>query len=165
MDTRHQEELPACDFRTESVTPRIYVCSHVRVRTVDGLVTSEVCQICSVRRLPSGPLLHSTVGSQRRSPGVISQAWSLTQAMTAFVADGCRTLSAEEYQARLTVCDGCDRRRGNRCMECGCRLSMKARGRAFHCPLNKWPSLSQPVVSSEVPVVSNVEPEQEEPHS
>ena len=55
------------------------------------------------------------------------------------LADGCKTLSGEEYRGRLEICDGCDRRKGNRCLECGCKLSLKARGRAFKCPKDKWP--------------------------
>jgi hypothetical protein len=77
---------------------------------------------------------------QRRFPGLASQAWNLATALAEFVADGCRTVSAEEYHRRLEICDTCDERRGNRCLKCGCRLSLKARGRAFRCPLDKWPA-------------------------
>ena len=58
-----------------------------------------------------------------------------------FVADGLKTVSKQEYEARLKICDACDQRRGNRCLVCGCRLSLKARGRAFQCPLGKWPAV------------------------
>ncbi|NUQ65977.1 MAG: hypothetical protein HUU20_26245 [Pirellulales bacterium] len=73
-----------------------------------------------------------------RPPSLPRQAWNLARALAEFVADGCRTVTAEEYRGRLEMCDACDERRGNRCMKCGCRLSLKARGRAFHCPLEKW---------------------------
>lgn len=77
--------------------------------------------------------------NRRRPPPLGRQAWNLTRSLAAFVADGCRTVSERQYRRRLETCDGCDRRRGNRCLECGCRLSLKARGRAFACPLGKWP--------------------------
>jgi hypothetical protein len=80
-------------------------------------------------------------------PTVWVQAWNVAQALGAFVADGCRTLTAAEYAARLAVCDTCDRRHEDQCLECGCTLSLKARGRVFACPLNKWP----PEVSTEGP--------------
>ena len=74
-------------------------------------------------------------------PPLYQQAWNLAQSLTAFVADGCKTVTADQYRQRLEICDGCDRRRGNRCAACGCRLSLKARGRAFRCPLSKWPEV------------------------
>lgn len=72
-------------------------------------------------------------------PGLARQAWNLARALAGFVADGCTTVTAEQYRRRLEICDGCERRRGNRCAACGCYLSLKARGRAFTCPLSKWP--------------------------
>ncbi len=83
---------------------------------------------------------HPDPSNPGRPPRLPSQAWNLTKALAAFVADGLKTVSKQAYQQRLEICDGCDRRRGNRCLACGCRLSLKARGRAFQCPLGKWPS-------------------------
>ena len=74
-------------------------------------------------------------------PPLHRQAWNLARSLADFVADGLKTLSKEEYEARLKICDACDQRRGNRCLVCGCRLSLKARGRAFQCPLGKWPAV------------------------
>jgi len=76
---------------------------------------------------------------QTRPPSLHRQAWNLTVSLAAFVADGCHTVTAEQYRRRLEICDACDQRRGNRCLKCGCRLSLKARGRAFRCPLDRWP--------------------------
>jgi hypothetical protein len=69
------------------------------------------------------------------------QAWNLARALADFLADGCQTLTEEQYRRRLEICDTCDRRRGNRCLVCGCRLALKARGRAFQCPLSQWPEV------------------------
>lgn len=72
-------------------------------------------------------------------PPLHRQAWNLARSLADFVADGCTTVSQEQYAARLTICDRCIRRQGNRCLECGCWLATKARGRAFQCPLDQWP--------------------------
>ena len=77
----------------------------------------------------------------RRPPSLARQAWDLARSLAAFVADGCRTVSEEDYRRRLEICDGCEQRRSNRCMKCGCRLSLKAQGRAFRCPEGKWPAI------------------------
>jgi hypothetical protein len=84
----------------------------------------------------------STAGvdeASQKPPPLVRQAWNLARSLADFVADGCKTVSEEQYRGRLEICDVCDRRRGNRCLQCGCRLSLKARGRAFKCPLDKWP--------------------------
>jgi hypothetical protein len=77
-------------------------------------------------------------------------AWNLTRAVADFAADvaahGIRgaLVSAEEYERRLAICESCvppeGYRTGNRCSHqgCGCYLSVKAKGRAFHCPVKKW---------------------------
>lgn len=74
-------------------------------------------------------------------PPLPRQAWNLATSLAAFVADGLKTVSPDEYAARLAVCDACEFRHDNRCLQCGCALSLKARGRAFTCPLQKWPVL------------------------
>ena len=74
----------------------------------------------------------------REPPPLARQAWNLATSLAAFVADGCHTVDEGEYRQRLEICDVCDSRRGNRCMQCGCNLAMKAVGRAFHCPSAKW---------------------------
>ena len=79
-------------------------------------------------------------------PSLPRQAWNLARALTDFVADGCHAVSHEEYRQRLEICDSCPQRRGNRCRQCGCRLSLKARGRAFQCPLEKWPTPQEDAV-------------------
>jgi hypothetical protein len=74
-------------------------------------------------------------------PPISRQAWNLANALAAFVADGFRTVETAEYRARLDICDRCERRRSNRCLECGCRVTLKARGRVFQCPIGKWPAV------------------------
>lgn len=74
-------------------------------------------------------------------PRLARQAWNLAQSLGDFVADGCKTVTKDQYAQRLEICDPCDQRRANRCLKCGCRLSLKARGRAFKCPADKWPAI------------------------
>ena len=75
-------------------------------------------------------------------PPMRMQAWNLATSLVAFISDGLRFVDADEYAARLAVCEACDRRRGRRCLECGCRIDLKARGRAFRCPLGRWLDLA-----------------------
>jgi len=54
------------------------------------------------------------------------------------VGDGCALVDDAEYRRRLGVCHFCDRRTERRCTACGCWIGLKARGRAFTCPLGRW---------------------------
>jgi hypothetical protein len=77
------------------------------------------------------------------NPGIMQRVWNLAAAAAAFVVDGCHTVSTAEYVQRLQICDGCDRRRRTKCLQCGCYLPLKAQLRAVACPLNKWPEPQQ----------------------
>ena len=74
-------------------------------------------------------------------PAMHTRAWNLTKSLAAFVADGLRTVTDSQYAERLNICDRCSERRDNFCVQCGCYLAWKAMGRAFQCPLRKWPEL------------------------
>ena len=88
----------------------------------------------------TSPCPRPTAEEQQKFPSLRKQAWNLTKSLAAFVSDGMKTVSKQEYEQRLEICDTCEKRQGNRCLECGCNLSVKAKGRAFQCPLDKWPS-------------------------
>lgn len=71
------------------------------------------------------------------------------KAIAEFVADGCRTVTTEQYAERLRICQTCRWRTSQTCSLCKCRIALKARGRAFACPDDppRWPAI--PVESSE----------------
>jgi hypothetical protein len=75
-------------------------------------------------------------------PSVFTMAANFAKASADFVADSMRTVSKEEYDARLGVCSMCPQRNENSCSVCGCNLSAKAKGRAFDCPLLYWPKVT-----------------------
>ena len=71
-------------------------------------------------------------------PSLPTQAANLFQSVVAFIGDGCAVVDDAEYRRRLETCRTCDRRAGRRCTACGCWITVKARGRAFTCPLARW---------------------------
>ena len=77
-------------------------------------------------------------------PPICKQAWNLTKSLADFASDGFKLVTKEEYAARLVICDSCEYRRNTRCSKCGCNLAIKAKGRAFKCPENKWPNVQIP---------------------
>ena len=75
-----------------------------------------------------------------KKPSIPDRAWNLAKALTVFAVDGCRTVPKATYRIRLQTCAACPRREDNWCLECGCFLLVKAKGRAWNCPLDKWPA-------------------------
>lgn len=68
-----------------------------------------------------------------------AKAWNVAAALAGWAADRFRHVDRLTYAARLTACDTCPQRSGDFCSLCGCRLARKAKARAWHCPLGKWP--------------------------
>lgn len=48
-------------------------------------------------------------------------------------------LDSDGAAARLQVCQACPSLRGDRCVECGCLMTIKAHFASMRCPLDKWP--------------------------
>lgn len=74
---------------------------------------------------------------EREMPPLLKEAWNVAAAVLAFVANP-GFVDAQTYHTRLSACNRCDKRVGNRCSVCGCFLAIRARGRAWECPEKKW---------------------------
>lgn len=135
--------VPPCRHRGESpVSPGRFACKHPQVYNPDGVSEAD-CAACRAAGVffDSPPLTHAPIVKRTVDKTMWSRPWNLAKALKDFVADGCKTLSVEDYQRRLEICAACPHRERNTCGICGCRLSLKARGRAFQCPLDKWPRI------------------------
>ena len=71
------------------------------------------------------------------------KVWEFLNALAVFVADGCTTVTREQYKQRLLICQHCEYRNGGACALCGCRLALKAQARAWLCPIEKWTDISR----------------------
>ncbi len=76
---------------------------------------------------------------QIEPPSLAQRAWNFASAVTEFVADGCTTVTEEQYRELLVSCEWCEQREGNFCLACGCLLTLKAGMRLEDCPLSRWP--------------------------
>lgn len=76
--------------------------------------------------------------SPPKMPPITTRIFNFLNAVKDFIEDP-TFVSKEQYEERLQICDGCDDRIDNSCRKCGCNLSIKAKGKAFHCPEKKWP--------------------------
>jgi len=72
-----------------------------------------------------------------RIPPMHERAWSLGQALSAFLAHP-KFVTRPQYKDRVATCDTCPSRENQVCAECGCLIAVKALAKVWHCPLGKW---------------------------
>lgn len=73
-----------------------------------------------------------------RLPPLTEQAISAISANVRWIAAGRPKRSAEEREAILAICQGCEFLKGSRCALCGCWLARKTKMATEHCPMEKW---------------------------
>jgi len=132
-------ELPTCFHRGAPVRPGAFACNHPQLRVEHG-VDLRTCIECAAAGVfcNKAPKDMQAEIMRNKKPHMMTRVWNLAKSMRAFVADGMTTVDEAQYQRRLEICDGCEQRWNDDCKICGCRLSLKARGRAFSCPLGLW---------------------------
>jgi len=91
------------------------------------------CRYCG-RTAESADVIRSC---PKRPPPVTDMLWNVARDVATFIANP-RLASKEEYERRLSICDGCERRAGVQCGACGCVVSAKAGAKAWTCPIGKW---------------------------
>lgn len=139
------EHPPACRHRGPTLPDGRHACLHPQLALPDGS-DEETCRICREAGIffDKEPIAVEHIVKRSKDYSLWSRPWNLLKSLRDFAADGCRTLSLEDYKKRLEICTECEQRERNKCGICGCYLSLKARGRAFRCPLDKWPRHEDP---------------------
>ena len=74
---------------------------------------------------------------QVKEPGWLTKILSFLSALFAAAKDPTR-VSPELYKARMSVCDGCEFKRENKCLACGCNIPLKGKLKVWSCDLGKW---------------------------
>lgn len=76
----------------------------------------------------------------RQPPSLLRRAATAAKAVVKHIAAGCPTVSDEEKQRRLALCQVCSEfNAGNAtCRKCGCKLKLKAAWSLERCPLGRW---------------------------
>lgn len=132
----------------------MFFCPHCeRPQAANSLadVRPRECVKIKTFAMPAGQTVGGCCGGgQPATPSVVSvpaptlaeKARSLAGAMFDYAMEPGFIPSAGA-RARLLICDDCDKREENSCTVCGCYLPVKARGKAWHCPLGKWPGDEQ----------------------
>lgn len=87
----------------------------------------------------------STTSKKPRKPctkpcGGVAVLWNFAKSVSAFVADGCKTVDKTTYRDRLVICDACDKHRNKwgQCDLCKCFVRIKTKGRVEECPEGRW---------------------------
>ncbi len=69
---------------------------------------------------------------------ISNAAETLAHMVRNFVHVGTVAASDEVVKKRETICSPCERRRGDRCAECGCFIQLKIAIDASKCPKGRW---------------------------
>ncbi len=102
-----------------------------------------VCKTCgfSIKTTVQADSLHKRCdGKKKEYPSLFQMGVNLFNSAVDFVKDGGKLVDEEEQERRLGVCKTCPEydAEQNRCMQCGCFLSLKVRLNSGGCPLNHW---------------------------
>ena len=80
----------------------------------------------------------------KKSPSLAKQAFNFAKSTTKHVAGGMMHVDSKTYQERVGICNGCDRLKDDKCIECGCFVKLKAKWASESCPIGKWDILPDP---------------------
>lgn len=71
-----------------------------------------------------------------RYPSLVQQAWNVSKAATGFVTSGFQIADQAEQERRIAICHTCELYDPvkDRCLKCGCKISLKTRIASSHCP-------------------------------
>jgi hypothetical protein len=139
-----------CIFEQDGENPNIKKCKGCGRIVKTSRKAEEIVANCKTFRGNSAVVLPTIVGpgideameakvkKPFEMPPITTKVSNFLISMLDFVADP-SFVTKEEYGERLKICNTCPFRVQNSCGKCGCNLSLKARGHAFHCPEKKWP--------------------------
>jgi len=130
-----------CIYRKLLDDERIACTNTKRKRIVsgpEGFTTEDECRGCAL----AGFYYQSSSGGRLPPPTAIQMAKNAAKAAVAFINDP-GFVSDVAYKQRMSICNSCKYFTGQRCLhpDCGCIILAKARGKAFDCPIKKWPAV------------------------
>lgn len=80
--------------------------------------------------------------SEEELPSALEMAKNLMRDGSKIVKNavsGNKTLVEQDVRdSRWSICNGCERLQGDRCLECGCFMKVKVAFITSECPLGKW---------------------------
>jgi hypothetical protein len=137
--------FPTCRHRGDELPNGRLACRHPQLLVPDG-VDQRTCDECRAGGIfcDKPPRVIEPLVMRNKRPHLLSRVWNFAQSMKAFVDDGFTTVDRAQYERRMRLCNACPQRWNDDCKLCGCRLSLKAQGRAFACPIGRWLAVASP---------------------
>ena len=88
-----------------------------------------------------GKMVEEEKGEQK-PPSLFTQAKNLTNTLADFASSGFKVTEKSEYELRMSDCRSCPfdlfNHNTERCMDCGCKMSVKAKMESATCPKGVW---------------------------
>lgn len=135
-----------CAYRSEiNLQIKRCHCSNKMVKVPNGCIPIAVCEGCPwAARVMNESMLRKSgenVIAQNpnfKQPGIIEMGTNFVKSTVKHVVNGAETVSQEEHQQRLNICNGCEYKVGNSCKLCGCCLIKKTKWKVSECPIGRW---------------------------
>lgn len=79
---------------------------------------------------------------QNNTPSIVEMGKNLAQvaidSVKSVAAGEGLSITAEQAETRLKICESCEFYSNSRCTKCGCYMAVKTHLKAANCPVNKW---------------------------
>lgn len=101
---------------------------------------AEMKAIRAVELIKTGKFPTPEEAVENNKPGVLKLATNFMKAVTRYAKSGGEKVDEETFKSRMSECDKCVFRQGNRCTHsnCGCFLDKKASWKSESCPISRW---------------------------
>lgn len=105
--------------------------------------TNHQCRLCW---LFHNDERYARLWSEPHQPTILERVDRVSKAVRKWIAAGSPVRTAAELSQCFAICAGCDKYQpgalpvADKCGQCGCFLSAKARMATEACPLGKWPT-------------------------
>jgi len=137
-----------CSFVVlDSTKPNIKTCLTCKCEHHTDTDASLIHRRCKLNRKNPTMKMFTVHLPQRPKPDKPVKKLTWTEAIGGFLtgvkdfAENPTLCTKEEYKTRTDICSTCPERNElmNICTVCKCNLAIKSRGKAWKCPLGKWP--------------------------
>lgn len=128
-------------------------CGHKNVFTPLQIINEHICSICQFQSRqidqsklrtqlpivdPEMLVAHPNYNPSGSQPSLFDMGRTFLSSTARYVMGGAKTVSKEEYDERMAICNSCEHRDGFRCILCTCRLDKKCARSTEECPIKKW---------------------------
>lgn len=119
---------------------RMMKCQHCPVRAGLDCFGEKHKPACELVRAGQPGRAEQLIAMAENPPGLLEMAGNFAKAVAGHVANGMKPTPPDVEESRKAICMACPFHdaESDRCVKCGCNLSIKRSWESSTCPENKW---------------------------